>query len=220
MPRPSSRTEAFEVELRVTPPDQKPITDWKIGDDFLQLIVAEEGTANGTPKLHYHLYAKTMRSESWIRNWVWSIAEGHYDPELKPNGNALYFSRRPHEHTIPYVIKHRNIIIRNGFTQTLIDEYFEQSEQYKRDKDKHRKQQQRTRGDQLAEVVKQVEKDLHDRSVNISAEGIVDRVLTICSSENIRFPTRPQMESIILKLIYPFNNHLVRSYYAKSFQQY
>lgn len=109
------------LEVRITPPDQKPITDWKHDDtDFKVLIACEEGVPNGTPKLHYHLYLETLRSLSWIRKWIINISHATHES----NGNAVYFTRKPHEHTIPYIVKSNNVVVRIGVSQTRLEEYF------------------------------------------------------------------------------------------------
>lgn len=70
------------------------------------------------------------------------------------------------------------------------------------------------------EVFAEVEKDLKEGNINQSVDGIVGRTLSICSSKNIAFPTRMTMERNILRLMYPYDDGLVRSFYTKSFPTY
>lgn len=208
--------ELLELEIRITPPDQTPITDWKFEEgDFKVLLAAEEGTANGKPKLHYHLYIETLRSLSWIRKWIMNIS--HATGES--NGNAVYFTRKPHEHTIPYIVKSRNVVVRIGVTQTRLEEYYDQSAEYRKSKETERKRKQRGHNDELTDVFAEVEKDLKSGSIHPCVDSIVTRTLAICSSNAIQFPTRMCMEKNVLRLIYPYDNDAVRSYYARSFPE-
>lgn len=216
MPKPLSG-KVLQLEIRVTPYDQEPITleesDLQMFD---KLILCEEGSPNGTPKLHYHGYIETKKSESWLRSFLKKIS--HAPDNEKVNGNALYFTRKPHDHTYGYVIKSGNVIYRHGITQTTLDEWLATSDQYKKDIATNRKRKQRTRDDELRNVVEQIEKDLKDNSVQRSVGCIVDRFLAICTAEQIRFPSRSQMDMYVLKLIHPYDQYLVRSFYLKSFE--
>jgi len=216
MPKPLSG-KILKLEVRVTPYDQEPIV---IDDNDLQnidkLVLCREGTPNGVPRLHYHGYIETKKSESWLRSFLKKIA--HAPDNEKVNGNSLYFTRKPHDHTFGYIIKSGNIDYRHGFTQATLDEWLAESSQYAKDKATERKRKQRTRNDELAEIVELIEKDLKDNSISRSVASIVDRFLAICFAENIRFPTRSQMDMYVLQLIHPYDQFMVRSFYMRSFE--
>jgi len=207
----------LSLEIRVTPYDQQPIvideSDLQLFDKF---ILCEEGTPNGVPRLHYHGYIETKKSESWLRSFLRKIA--HAPDNEKVNGNSLYFTRKPHEHTYGYIVKSGNISYRHGITQTTLDEWLETSNQYSKDKSAERKRKQRTRDDELATVVKTVEEDLKKHTIPRDAPSIIDRILAICSQDQIRFPSRTQMDMFVLKLIHPYDQYLVRSFYMRSFE--
>jgi len=215
MPKPLSG-KVLSLEVRITPYDQEEIT---IDDEdlvhFTKLLLCKEGEPNGTPRLHYHGYIETNKSETWLRSFLRKIA--HAPEQEKINGNALFFTRKPHEHTFGYVVKFGHIVYRIGVTQTTLDEWLASSSEYRKQKESGRKRKQRTREEQFAAILKDIESDLKDNAIPRSVECIVDRVLAICISENIRFPTRSQMDLYVLKLMYPYDNYLVRSFYTKSF---
>lgn len=215
MPRNPSG-EILKLEVRITPPDQKDISEWYILEHFVKLIIAKEGEPNGKPKLHYHIYLETTKSLSYIRSWVNCVLQGHYNPDDKINGNSMYFTRKPHDNTIPYIIKSNNILHRIGYTQQCIDEFFKQSEDYVKSKERQRKRQQRSRVDEMKEVFDEVEKDLKDRNIQ-GYDGIVSRCLAICHSKGYDFPTRQTMEKYVLRLMYSRDEYLVRSFYTKTF---
>lgn len=207
------------LEIRVTPYDQLPIT---IEESDLQmfdkLLLCEEGIPNGTPRLHYHGFIETKKSESWLRLFLRKIA--HAPDNEKVNGNSLYFTRKCHEHTHGYIVKSGNISYRHGITQTTLDEWLENSNQYAKDKSSERKRKQRTRDDELATVVKTVEEGLKNDFIQRNPNGIVTAILNECYHTQIRFPSRTQMEHFVLKLIYPYDDQQVRSFYLKSFPCY
>lgn len=217
MPRNPSG-DVLKLEIRLTPPDQKPIDEWFVSDlkDDCKLIVCAEGEPNGTPKLHYHSYVETTVSLSSVRKWIMKVLATHKEDGVEYNGNSLYFTRKPHDNTIPYIIKSGNVLVRVGYTQSHIDEYFKQSSDYVKDKNKQRKRQQRNRVDEMVEVFAEVEKDLQNKSIT-GYEGIVSRALAICHSKGYDFPTRPVMERYVLKLMYAHDEYLVRSFYTKAF---
>jgi len=216
MPRPKKDVNSIlELELRITPPAQLPITDWKATDEFDELVMFEEGSANGTPKLHYHGYVKTKRSKSWIRNWIYDITNAK---QYNADGNSVYFSKQPHEHTFGYIAKSGVCSIRYNVSQTTIDEWLYKSDEYRKQKESQRKRQSRTREDELNTVIKEVEKDLKEHRCNRSVSDVVHHILALCYHQQIRFPMRTQMDSYVLKLLYPYDEYLVRSFYTKSFE--
>lgn len=216
MPKPLSG-KILQLEIRVTPYDQEPIViDESDLQMFEQLVLCEEGSPNGVPKLHYHGYVETRKSESWLRSFLKKIS--HAPDNEKVNGNALYFTRKPHEHTTGYIVKSGNVICRHGIPQTTIDEWIATSSKYQKDKATDRKRKQRSRDDELAHVIADVESYLKDNETVRSEHDIIARILAVCHADNIRFPTRSQMEYFVNKLLYPYRPDTVRLYYAKSFQ--
>ena len=151
MPRQSGSAQLAEYDIRITPTDQMPITREHILESDLKtseiVLVAEEG---GTPqlRLHYHLYVKAKLSETKLRSICSNL--GRSTDRIK--GNAVYSIRGAHPHTIGYVVKNRNIVYHNQ-TQTLLEQYFEQSEQYRKSKETERKQVFRQKEKTLQEVM-------------------------------------------------------------------
>lgn len=216
MPRPKLSNTVLKLEVRITPPDQKEITNWKYENEFTKLLIATEGTPNGTPRLHYHIYLETDKSESWVRTWIKCVLIGHFNPDEKINGNAMYFTRKPHERTIPYVIKHGDILVRIGFAQQLIDEYFKQSEEYIKTKQSDRKRKQRSRIDEMEEVFTDIQNDTSIRTPS----AIITRALYLCHEKGYKFPSKITMEQYVLKIMYKYDESIVRYFYEKPFERY
>lgn len=214
MPRPRSG-DILKLEIRLTPYDSEPLTTGELTEVstfFNKLILFEEG--NDEKKLHYHGYVESVFSASKVREKLRSICHCH---DQGVNGNVLFFTRKPHDHSWGYISKCGKCIWRHGETQTTIDEWITKSAEYRKSKSRDKKRRQRTREDELRSVVDQVEKDLHNDSSIRYVEAIISRILQICEHHDIRFPTRPQMDSFVLRLLYPYNDGKVRSYYEKSF---
>lgn len=204
------------LEVRITPYDQKEVT--VSPDDFKwfnKLILCAEGSPNGSPQLHYHGYVETVKSETWLRSFLRKIA--HAPDNEKINGNALYFTRKPHEHTFGYIVKCNNVTVRHGITEGEVDQWVKESHQYEKDKATERKRKQRSRDKQLNDVVKILAEELQSGVVRRQAVYMVDRILQLCDINEIRFPTRSQMEMIVLRLMYSYDSDVVRSFYMKSF---
>lgn len=214
MPRPRSG-DLLKLEIRLTPYDSEPLTTDELTDVstyFGKLILFEEG--NDEKKLHYHGYVESVYSASKVREKLRSIC---HCKDQTINGNVLFFTRKPHDHTWGYISKCGKCIWRHGETQTTIDEWITKSAEYRTSKSRDKKRKQRTREDELRSIVDQVEKDLKVDSSIRYAEGIISRILQLCVHENIRFPTRPQMDTFVLKLLYPYDDTRVRLYYERSF---
>lgn len=217
MPR-SPSGKIFSCEARITPPDQRTIENWKVCDgDFQKLIVCEEGTSDGTPRLHYHVYLETTRSKSWVRSWILCVLLGHFNPDQNVNGNQLYFTRLPHEWTIPYVVKSNKCVKSIGYTEAEYNQFVIKSEQYRKEKERDRKRKQRSRVDEYEEVFTAIETDLEKGAIDRNVEGIVKRALDLFFSKQIPFPNRNVMERYVLKLMYRYDANLVRSFYTKIF---
>lgn len=215
MPKPKSG-EVFVRELRITPPDGVPITDWRVNtDDFVKLIAAEEGGGTTGKKLHYHLYVEITRSETWLKKWIYNIAHC----QNGESGNSVFFSRKPHDNTIGYVVKSGNIVCRHGVDQTYIDEWIKKSDEYVKNKSTERKREQRTKQSIYKCMMDEVEEDLKSGFIR----GLADEVggaLTYRYYKYSTYPTRSQHEMMVIKLIHPYAEDYVRSYYNKSFHQY
>jgi len=209
--------DTYAREIRITPYDQKPITDDDLQpyiDLIDKLVLCQEGTPDGSPKLHYHGYIETKKSETWARQILRKLS---HCQDTTINGNALYFTHKPHDHTFGYIVKSNNITFCKGYTQTTLDQWLNDSADYRKSKESSRKRKQRTREEQLNDIIEQVKSDLKDNSINRSVPDVISRILALCHSEDIRLPHRSQMDMIVLKLMYPYDDYLVRSYYEKSF---
>lgn len=218
MPRPKRDPDAIYCrELRITPPDGLPIEDFRENKgDFKVLIAAQEGGEGTDKRLHYHLYVETHRSESWLKTWIYSIAHC-YNGE---SGNAVFFSRKPHDNTIGYVVKHGLIVARHGCTQTYIDEWLAKSEQYCRAKESSRKRRQRMNQVFTFELLATVRKKLAETPDLRTPHETHKLVLAEYNEAKKQYPTRSTMESLIVTLLHPYDETLVRAFYLRAFERY
>jgi len=216
MPRPKHNPDAvLALELRITPPDGKPIEDWKLGEDFNQVIAAQEG-GDDDCRLHYHLYIETLRSRSWITKWIYSIAHC----ENGESGNAVFFSRKPHDNTIGYVVKHGNVVVRHGCAQTFIDEWMAKSAQYRKDKDSAKQRAKRLKKTftqaLLGKIVEALRQDVSLRT----PERVLDMILAEYHEAKLLNPSKTIIENLIMSALYPYNTGLVRAFYLRNILSY
>lgn len=213
MPRPKLDPEATLIkEVRITPADGLPIDDWKVCEqDFKICVAAQEG---GTPerRLHYHLYIETLRSASWLTKWIYSVAHCYNGEQ----GNAVFFTRKPHENTIGYVVKEGNIVCRHGCTDTFIDEWLTKSAQYKRDKEAGRKREQRVKKAFTQEVREKVERVLAETQHLRAPEHVLDMILQEYHEAKLTFPPRSSVENMIVTCLYPYDKSLYKNFYLRS----
>lgn len=213
MPRPKSDPSSVYVrELRITPPDGQRIVDWKITDkDFKLAIIAEEGGTDEV-RLHYHAYIETLRSESWIKTWIYSIAHC-YNGE---SGNAVFFSRKPHDHTIGYVVKHGHVVVRHGCPQTTIDEWIGKSDEYKRSKEAERKRIQRIAKSFTQQVFQEI---VSETSAHPTPSEIIYLILTKYKDNKKMLPSRNVVDTLVVSLLNAKGCD-VSAFYLRSFSEW
>lgn len=209
---PKVRTQVDEYELRITPPDQQRITEWHIDDKIQMLLSCEEGGEATDKKLHYHCIIKTTMSRNTMVQWIYKVSRSTNEQK----GNAVFFSRQPHAHSYGYVIKEKRIVCRHGIEDRFIEEWFTQTDSYKRQGETSRKDAQRKREQELGDVVREAETSFRALA-NHDPHTLVELILRTCSDHNIRFPAKTQMESIVLKIMYKYDHQFVTSYYMRSF---
>lgn len=213
MPRVKKDNSVLELELRITPPDGNQIVDWQITDDIEKLVAYEEGGSAGDKKLHYHCYIVYRRSRTLLTKWIYTIARCI---ETGETGNAVFFSRKPHEHTFGYICKNGKVAVRHNIEAGVIDEWLRQSQKYVTEKETDRKRKQRSRESELQLVFESVEKHLKGVG-DYSSGDVVSAVLSECDARETRFPSRSQMESFVLKMMYRINQQLVIAYFNRNF---
>lgn len=206
--------ELLLLELRITPPDGQPIEDWKITDtDFKQVIAAKEGGTEDC-RLHYHAYVECLRSRTWLTKWIYSIAHCHNGE----TGNAVFFTRKPHDNTIGYVVKHGDIVVRHGCSETFITEWLSKSDEYRRAKEAGRKRRQRVEKSFTQEVRKKIGEQLKDSHDLRYPEQVLKLILAEYYEANKMFPSRSIVENMIVTLLHPYYEYMARSFYLRNFE--
>lgn len=215
MPRTKANPdELLTLELRITPPDGKPIEDWQITDkDFKQVVAAQEGGTEDC-RLHYHAYVECLRSRTWLIKWIYSIARCTNGEQ----GNAVFFTRKPHDNTIGYVVKHGNVVVRHGCSETFITEWLNKSDEYRRAKDASRKRRQRLEKSFTQEVRKKVVEKLEESRELRTPDSVLSLILAEYHEAKKVFPNRSTVENIIITVLHPYDAHLARSFYLRNFE--
>jgi len=209
--RPKTDGETKEWDIRLTPVDQEEIKFDEIIDDFAQLLVCKEGSPNGTPRLHYHMYAKTTRSDSYIDRLLNKL--GRSDETHK--GNAVFSKRKAHEGTIGYVIKGGDVVNRHQFTQQMIDEFYELSKQYRTNKENERKTASRVKEKFLSLIMKEVVEIVRTDRLS-TPQSIMSLFLRKYRDNNMRFPNRSTLENATMTILYDINPRIVEDFYSKN----
>lgn len=208
--RPRNVIAPLELELRITPPDGEPITDWQIDDSIEQLVSFQEG--GDEKKLHYHCYIKCTMSRPTLTKWIYKISRCNNGE----SGNAVFYSRKPHAHTFGYIAKNKTISIRHGLSQTFIEEWFKESDEYKKQRESKRKRDQRDRSLITLDIRQQVAEDLKQGTINKDVSSIVERLIQLYHENNLTFPPRSQIEQATMTLLYPYNSGYVQGWYARN----
>jgi len=211
--RPKVEGELKEWDIRLTPTDQVEIdfNDAFEIEDFKALLVCKEGEPNGTPRLHYHIYAKTNRSDSYLDS-ILSKA-GRATPTHK--GNAVFSKRKKHEGTLGYIVKGGYVVVRHGLNDTYMEELFKRSDDYKKNKETERKKVQRKEESFLCQIMKEDEVKRLTEPLEITSF-----ILKRYRESDKRFPTRSMIESAVMSIQYDINPRLAVEYYCPKTQFY
>lgn len=213
MPRIKATDDLLILELRITPPDGQPITDWKLSDDHVKFVAYQEGGGGTDKALHYHCYIEYKRSRTLLIKWIYSIAHCNHGQ----TGNAVFFTRKPHSHTFGYIAKSGNVAHRHNVSQTTLEEWFHSSEEFLKSKETDRKRKLRSREKHITAIKQRLTKDLQDGNLDRNVGSIVDRLLAEFTNAQLSLPSRTSMETLSMSILYPFDAPFVRSYYMKTF---
>lgn len=215
MPRPRKNPdELLKKEIRITPPSGSEITNWRIDERFSKFVAFKEGGGDTGKNLHYHCYIETTMTSQALPKWIYTVCECIESGE---RGNAVFFTRTAHDHTMGYISKQKECVVRHNYDQTHIEEWFKQSDAYNKQKESVRKREQRERQAELQVVYDATAKDLHADENLRTVNNVIRCLLTHCHHTDIRFPAKTQMDSFVCKLLYPYDCNTVVDYYARSF---
>lgn len=207
--RPKKEGELKSWDIRLTPTDQVEVSfDALETDDFKVLLICKEGEPNGLPRLHYHMYMETTRSDNYIDNLLNRLGKATADKK----GNAVFSKRKSHEGTIGYIVKNKDVVFRLGVDNHVLEEYFQKSDDYVRNKANERKTESRAKLNFIAELMKDpVVKRLTD------PEDITTWILKKYVEHETRFPNRSTIESAVMTLLWAHRQHDVVEWYSPKF---
>lgn len=197
MPRPA--TKAFTWDVRITPTDQLPITDWT---DFeredAKILAFEEGGEGTEKRLHYHVYLETTMSESKVRSTCATL--GRATSDMK--GNAVFSVRKAHEGTIGYVVKDGKRVYVFNYEDRHIEEFMEMSAQYRKDKEKTKKRDQRQKQSFLNEAIAHIRENMPEFTNRPKSETIFWEFHKYYLTNGARpLPSRSILETAIVNLL-------------------
>lgn len=208
----AKRSQTAEWSIRITPTNQMTITK----DEFLEkglkdaelLLVCEEGEPDGSPKLHYHIYIKTNTSRTTLERYCANIGRS----TLERKGNAVFSIAKANPGVIGYVIKDNNIVCSLNYSQTVLEQFWEESKQYKRDLETTRKKEIRKQGSSFKEIIDEIK-----ITSDITPEDVMDFVLSECVKRDMNFPSKSMLETAIVKIMYRTGqNNIVRNFYLRN----
>lgn len=210
--RPKQEGELKEWDIRLTPTDQLRVDFNALDlDDFKILLICEEGEPNGTPRLHYHMYMTTPRSDNYIDNLLNKLGKAND----KQKGNAVFSKRKKHEGTIGYVVKNGNVVMRHGCSDQFLTEMFKKSSEYKKAKENERKKASRGNENFLGEIMKDDEVKRQSDPLELTK-----MILEKYKESGKKLPYRSSVESAVMTLMYDHDPEFVVRHYTRTFIQY
>lgn len=182
-------------------------------EDFPKFIAGKEiGEDNGS--LHYHIYAESRRSDTWLKTLFYKLAR--WTPH-HPVGNSVFSKKLAHDNTKGYSVKEENVAFTLGFTDSELDALIEKSRQYRRDLEASKKKRTRRTQNTMkrftdeAIVYAEAEWDrLLDRP-----RAIAKFILAKYNEADLPFPSRTQMENAVMRVMHKFDPDYVLNWYTK-----
>lgn len=207
MPRPKkSDGSPVAWDMRLTPISGNPIDFSGISvDDFQMFICCEEGGEGTSKRLHYHAYALTLRSETWLRKIAQALTGGQ--------GNPAYSVKKAHSGSLGYVVKEGKVKVRLGCDDRFLTEMLSKSQEYRKELETERKRVQRSKENTLAEIMKVVAEGVSSRS---QPHEVMSAILAQYYLKQVRFPNRGTLENAVMTLLYPHRSDLVDAYYSRN----
>jgi len=210
--RPKVEGELKEWDIRLTPSDQAEVNFGALDlTDFKILLVCKEGAPNGQPRLHYHMYATTTRSDNYLDTLLNKL--GKATDDIK--GNAIFSKRKKHEGTIGYVVKNGDVVLRHGIDDQFLTEIFKKSENYRKEKESARKRASRGEENFMGLIMKDADVKRQDDPYDLTK-----MILQKYKDAEKRLPHRSQVESAVMTLMYNHNPDFVIRHYARAFVQF
>lgn len=214
MPRPKKTNgRAIEYDVRITPTDANEIDFNPNADDFEVFVACKEGGEGTEKRLHYHIYVRTIRSETWLRQYFAILGKSTETEK----GNAVYSLRKAHEGTVGYVVKEGDVKCRLGWDNQFLEEMITKSNQYRKDKETERKRGQRAKENCLAEIVKVVAEGVKS-DPQPTPRVVMSRILHEYNERQIRFPNRSTLENCVMTILYKTRPTLVEEYYLRNIE--
>ena len=200
-----------EFDVRITPVDQVSgigEEGWAslVSEEKEKLLVCKEGGTTEC-KLHYHAYFYTKMSKSHLYKKLSQLAGGV--------GNPYYSVRMAHEGTIGYVVKGKDVEFRYNYTDQCITQFFELSDQYRKNVEAKAKRQVRERRSILNDVINQIRSEgpPEDRTI----AGTFERIYAIYHTKDLPLPSRSILETAIINLQ---TASVIEQYYLKNIIPY
>lgn len=217
--RPVKELPLHEVECRVTPPDGKR-PEFNI-DLFTKFVAFEEGGEGTNKQLHYHILLETTVSDYRLAQY-WN----EMFPAGKGTGNKLFRNGKPHDKTAPYIAKHKTPVVVKGYTETDLQTWYVQSDEYvaalKKERDRYRRIKSKGRKAELKsvedEVYQCITQQYNDQVENIYiARAIVKQFLHICTERLYEFPSRNQMDGVVYRIMYKLRPSYTIAMYCRNY---
>jgi len=197
-----------QLSIRLVPCDGEDIEFEKhiLEEDFGKFIAGRE--ISDDDKLHYHIYAETRRSDTYLKTLFYRMAR--WTPH-HPKGNPVFSCKDAHSNTQGYLVKDEDVAYTIGFTPQELEALVERSAQYRRDLEANKKR--RTRKTQNT-MKKFVEEAIEKFGACPTPREVVEFLLDKYQTSGMPFPSRSQMENAVMKVLYQFSPNYVVSHYC------
>lgn len=205
--------EIRKFSIRLTPCDNAEINfeKWFTGEDFIRCIAGREiGEQN--KKLHYHIYCETRRSDTWLNNLMYRAS--NWTPHHE-RGNAVFSRTIAHEGTLGYSVKEEDIAYSLGFASSELDALLEGSRQYRRHLEADKKRRVRKSQNSMKQIIEDAIEHFREQQLS-DPRVVVKFILDKCEELDFSFPSKSQMENIVMKILYKLGwNNYVMDFYCK-----
>lgn len=196
-----------QLSIRLVPVDGLDIEfeRYILEEDFDKFIAGREISEKG--KLHYHIYAETRRSDTYLKTLFYKMAR--WTPQNFA-GNSVFSCKDAHSNTQGYLVKDEDVAFTLGFTPEELEALVEKSQQYRRDLETNKKRRTRKTQNTMKKFVEEaIEAQLDD------PRSVVKFILDKYQEHGVPFPSKSQMENAVMRVKYHDSPNYVLDHYCR-----
>lgn len=189
--------------VRITEVEKEKLTEMleRFSNDALIIVCAEGEPYDKDVRSHVHMYLECKHSESWLRKQFQNL-------DRSRKSNQLYSMKKSHENSVNYVLKNyfkenenrSRIWFQRNCAMDLFLTWKNMHEKYMAEVAVAKVARKKSQKSFSQIVTEEVVSRCSEPDTPASTEQIIKHIIQIYNDEQVKLPTRNQMESYVLNV--------------------